>query len=75
MAGKKSLIVKLKLPSSSALSKALRVPANSASNQVAPAKITAHFSQSQLALALAIQKAKPEKLSTNGTSTTLVGMS
>jgi hypothetical protein len=79
MAGQNSLIVKLSYSSSSAsainrtqqatICKAPRAAASaSSSKQVAPAKITSHFSQSQLALALAIQKAKPEVLSTHGKS-------
>ena len=75
MTGKKTLIVKLKLRSSTSIAEALQAPANSPSNQAAPARITTHFSQSQLALALAIQKAKPEELSTNGMSIILFRMS
>jgi hypothetical protein len=51
----------------SGISKGSRA-AESPLKQVVPAKITSHFSQSQLALALAIQKAKPEALSTSGKS-------
>jgi hypothetical protein len=79
MADQNSLIVKLPYTCSSvsainrtnqaAISKAPRAAASASSSQQAvPAKIATHFSQSQLALALAIQKAKPEALSTHGKS-------
>ena len=77
MAPKESFIIKM--PYSPSLAPAINSAtqagifkgsraAESASKQVVPAKITGHFSQSQLALALAIQKAKPETLSTSGKS-------
>jgi hypothetical protein len=78
MVGKKALIIKIPFSSSSAstIRRANQVAAMeglraepdtpSATAQVAPSSITSHFSQSQLALALAIQKGKPEALSTNG---------
>jgi hypothetical protein len=77
MAPQKSLIIKM--PYSPSLAPAINRAtqagtfkgsraAESASKQVVPAKITSHFSQSQLALALAIQKAKSEALSTSGKS-------
>ncbi|KAN0110452.1 hypothetical protein V8E51_006839 [Hyaloscypha variabilis] len=77
MVGKKALIIKIPFSSSSAstIRRANQVAAMeglraepdtpSATAQVAPSSITSHFSQSQLALALAIQKGKPEALSTN----------
>lgn len=78
MAGQNSLIVKLSYSSSaaSAINKACQFSASKArrasasasspsSKQAARTKITSHFTQSQLALALAIQKAKPEALSTH----------
>jgi hypothetical protein len=79
MASQNSLIVKLCYSSSSAsainrtqqatISNAPRAATSaSSSQQFTPAKITSHFSQSQLALALAIQKAKPEVISTHGKS-------
>lgn len=77
MAPQKSLVIKM--PYSPSLAPAINRAtqggnfrgsrgAESASKQVIPGKITSHFSQSQLALALAIQKAKPEALSTSGKS-------
>jgi hypothetical protein len=75
MAHQNSLIIKLPYSPSlaPAISRATLVgiskgsrAAESASKQVVPARITSHFSQSQLALALFIQKAKPEALSTSG---------
>jgi hypothetical protein len=79
MAGRNSLIVKLPYSSPSAsainratgatLSKDPRATASArSSKQEMPAKITTHFTPSQLALALAIQKAKPEAFSTDGKS-------
>jgi len=86
MAGKQSLIVRLPFSSSSASTinaanytacgngrRAGQDPA-SAMKQVVPSKIIRHFSQSQLALALAIQKAKPETLSTNGKPVSLFSL-
>jgi hypothetical protein len=77
MADPTSFIVKLPYSSSvasaicratqAALSKHAREAAAS-SEQTARPKITAYFTQSQLALAVAIQKAKPEALPTNGQS-------
>jgi hypothetical protein len=81
MIGQDSMIIKLpySLSSASAINRAMqaavpKVPraaaSAAASKQVMPAKITTHFSQSQLALALTIQKMKPEALATNGKSAT-----
>jgi hypothetical protein len=86
MADQNSLVVKLPYTSSStsainrknqaAISRAPPATASASSSQeAAPAKIATHFSQSQLALALAIQKAKPEALSTHGKSRCSAGAS
>ena len=82
-----SLIVRLRISSSSAstinaashtaVMDGRRAGGDSASptKQVVPSSITSHFSQSQLALALAIQRAKPDALSTKGKSGSLFALS
>lgn len=65
-----SLVIKLPFNGSLASSSRASATASTtvAPNQVPPVKITTHFTQTQLALAFAIQKAKPESLSTYGRS-------
>jgi hypothetical protein len=67
MVSQDPLIVKLSLPSGRAAADScqavlLPVPATTS----APTKMSSYFTQSQLALALTIQKAKPRGLSTSG---------
>lgn len=66
------LIVKLPMPASllpPQPSPTQRDPASrTATAQMGPAKLSSHFTQSQLSLALTISKSKPAELSTTGTS-------